>query len=371
MKTAAATPPARALPGSGTARRHVLVAIVLNKPGVLNRVASLMRARSFNIESLAVSHTDEADVSRMTITLYGDDVAVEQAAKQLYRLIDVLKVQDVTNDATVEHELALVKVRASGTKRTEVIAIAEMYKAGVLEELDYSKLKNGANIIPALRRTYSIPHIYSGKIILYNPNRVNPAPTSYADLWDPKYKGRVGFADGLYVQIIEAAALINGGSVTNLEPGKAKLAELKKLDPKVYPSNEALAAALKSEEVWFTIMWRARGVQWRNSGIPIGMAVPKEGATPIVFEAAIPKNAPNKDCAYAYLDAMLDPQGQVGFAAKMGYVPTVTNAKLDAKLEADLSFSADEQKKFVIPDLEYVAKNNAQLLDWWNREFKG
>jgi putative spermidine/putrescine transport system substrate-binding protein len=99
--------------------------------------------------------------------------------------------------------------------------------------------------------------------------------------------------------------------------------------------------------------------------------VPKEGATPIVFEAAIPKNAPNKDCAYAYLDAMLDPQGQVGFAAKMGYVPTVTNAKLDAKLEADLSFTADEQKKFVIPDLEYVAKNNAQLLDWWNREFKG
>ena len=138
MKTAAATPPARALPGSGTARRHVLVAIVLNKPGVLNRVASLMRARSFNIESLAVSHTDEADVSRMTITLYGDDVAVEQAAKQLYRLIDVLKVQDVTNDATVEHELALVKVRASGTKRTEVIAIAEMYKARIVDVAESS-----------------------------------------------------------------------------------------------------------------------------------------------------------------------------------------------------------------------------------------
>ena len=248
----------------------------------------------------------------------------------------------------------------------------ELYKQGVFEELDYSKLKNAANIIPALRRSYSIPHIYSGKVILYNPAKVTPAPTSYADLWNPKYKGRVGFADGLYAQIFESAAIINGGSPTNiLEPGKAKLAELKKLDPKVYPSNEALATALKSEEVWLTIMWRARGVQWKNAGIGIEMAVPKEGATPIIFEAAIPKNAPNKDCAYAYLDAMLEAQGQVGFAAKMGYVPTVTNAKLDEKLDKDLSFTAEEQKKFIIPDLETVAKNNAAMLDWWNQHFKG
>lgn len=119
-------PPSRPLPGSGEVHRHVLVAIVLNKPGVLNRVASLMRARSFNIESLAVSHTDEPEVSRMTITLKGDDVAVEQAAKQLYRLIDVLKVQDVTSDPTVDRELALVKVRASDRNRAEVVKIAEL-----------------------------------------------------------------------------------------------------------------------------------------------------------------------------------------------------------------------------------------------------
>lgn len=119
-------PPPRAIPGSGEVHRHVLVAIVLNKPGVLNRVASLMRARSFNIESLAVSHTDEPEVSRMTITLQGDDVAVEQAAKQLYRLIDVLKVQDVTSEPTVDRELALVKVRASDRNRAEVVKIAEL-----------------------------------------------------------------------------------------------------------------------------------------------------------------------------------------------------------------------------------------------------
>jgi acetolactate synthase-1/3 small subunit len=126
-------PPARAIPGTGERHRHVLVAIVNDRPGVLNRVASLMRARNFNIESLAVSHTDEPAISRMTITLDGDDVAVEQAAKQLYRLIDVLKVQDVTAEPTVEHELALVKVRATDRSRAEILKVVELSHGRIVD----------------------------------------------------------------------------------------------------------------------------------------------------------------------------------------------------------------------------------------------
>ena len=133
-----AAPPPRALPGGGEHRRHVLIAIVLDKPGVLNRVSSLMRARNFNIDSLAVSRTDKPDVSRMTITLHGDDVAVEQAAKQLYRLIDVLKVQDVTGDPTVQHELALVKIRATETNRAEVLRMVELSRGRVVDVADGS-----------------------------------------------------------------------------------------------------------------------------------------------------------------------------------------------------------------------------------------
>jgi acetolactate synthase-1/3 small subunit len=128
-----AAPPPRTVPGTGAQRRHVLVAIVNNRPGVLNRVASLMRARNFNIESLAVSHLDDPTISRMTITLRGDDVNVEQAAKQLYKLIDVLKVQDVTDEPTVQHELVLVKVRATDRNRGELISIVEMYKARIVD----------------------------------------------------------------------------------------------------------------------------------------------------------------------------------------------------------------------------------------------
>jgi acetolactate synthase I/III small subunit len=136
--TAHAVPPPRALPGGGELRRHTLIAIVLDKPGVLNRVSSLMRARNFNIDSLAVSRTDQPDVSRMTITLHGDDVAVEQAAKQLYRLIDVLKVQDVTSEATIGQELALVKIRATESNRGDVLKLVELSQGRVLDVADDS-----------------------------------------------------------------------------------------------------------------------------------------------------------------------------------------------------------------------------------------
>lgn len=126
-------PPARALPGGGEARLHRLVAIVADRPGVLNRVSSLMRARNFNIDSLAVSRTDRPGESRMTISLHGDDIAVEQAAKQLYRLIDVLKVQDVTAEPAVEHELALVKVKVGDANRAEVLKLVELTRGRVLD----------------------------------------------------------------------------------------------------------------------------------------------------------------------------------------------------------------------------------------------
>jgi acetolactate synthase I/III small subunit len=125
--------PARYVPGTGSVNRHVVVVFVNDRPGVLNRVSSLVRARNFNIESLVVGHTERAGISRMTVTLRGDDFAVEQMGKQLYRLVDVLKVQDMPDQHLVEHELALVKVRATNHNRAEVLRIIELYKGRVID----------------------------------------------------------------------------------------------------------------------------------------------------------------------------------------------------------------------------------------------
>jgi acetolactate synthase I/III small subunit len=168
-----APPPPRALPGGGETRRHVLIAVVLNKPGVLNRVASLMRARNFNIDSLAVSHTDSEDVSRMTITLHGDDVLVEQATKQLYRLIDVLKVQDVTSEPTIQQELALVKIRASDATRAEVLKLVELSRGRVVDLSDGSVIvevtgsEAEIDAFVALVRTYGIKELVrTGAVVM-------------------------------------------------------------------------------------------------------------------------------------------------------------------------------------------------------------
>ena len=170
---ARATPPPRALPGSGDVHRHVLVALVLDKPGVLNRVASLMRARNFNIDSLAVSRTDQPDVSRMTISLHGDDVAVEQAAKQLYRLIDVLKVQDVTSEPTIQHELALVKIRATDSTRAEILKVVELSKGRVVDLapeaviVEVTGSESDVDAFVGLVRTYGIKELVrTGAVVM-------------------------------------------------------------------------------------------------------------------------------------------------------------------------------------------------------------
>jgi putative spermidine/putrescine transport system substrate-binding protein len=199
---------------------------------------------------------------------------------------------------------------------------------------------------------------------------VKAPPTSYADLWDPKWKGRIGLADGLYPANTLAAALAGGGGVSNFDPAEKKLMEWRSLDVKVYPSNETLAAGLKSEEVWLTVMWLARGFMWKKAGIPLSHVVPKEGAASIVFEASVPRNARNKDGGFAYLNAMLDPKAQAAFADKMGYVPTVTDAVLPEDLAAQVQLSEADRAKLLKPDYKYQAERSQRTLDFWNKQFK-
>jgi acetolactate synthase-1/3 small subunit len=115
------------------ATKHTLVAIVQDKPGVLNRMASLFRRRGFNIESIAVGHSEVAHLSRVTIIINGSNAMVEQVRKQLDKLIDVVKVSDISGDNITMRELALVKVKASSATRSEIIEIADIFRANIVD----------------------------------------------------------------------------------------------------------------------------------------------------------------------------------------------------------------------------------------------
>ncbi|MEP7356274.1 MAG: acetolactate synthase small subunit [Anaerolineales bacterium] len=118
---------------TGTSQAHTFVAYVEDLPGVLNRVASLFRRRGFNIESLAVGHTDQEGVSRMTIVVLTDEFGARRLEANLYKLVNVLRVEDVSNEPTVVRDLALIKVSANGATRAEVMQLCEVFRARVVD----------------------------------------------------------------------------------------------------------------------------------------------------------------------------------------------------------------------------------------------
>ena len=113
--------------------KHTIAAMVENKPGVLAKISGLFSARAFNIMSLTVGETEIHDVSRMTIVVKGDDKTLEQVVKQLNKLPDVIKVIDFKNEEFIDRDLMLVKVTAPKSVRGEIIEIASIFRANILD----------------------------------------------------------------------------------------------------------------------------------------------------------------------------------------------------------------------------------------------
>ena len=120
--------------------QHIISVLVENKPRVLARVASLFARRGYNIESLAVGHTQDPDVSRITLVVRSDEDILEQITKQLYKLIEVIKVGDFTEISYVDRELSLIKVNAPSNLRGEIVQTAEIFRARIVDVSEKSLL---------------------------------------------------------------------------------------------------------------------------------------------------------------------------------------------------------------------------------------
>jgi len=114
-------------------KRHIISALVYNKPGVLARISTLFAARGYNIDSLAVGETDNPEISRMTIVVRGDEKILEQVEKQLNKLVDVIKVYEFSKTDHVERDLVLIKVNAASKNRAEIIEIADIFRAKIVD----------------------------------------------------------------------------------------------------------------------------------------------------------------------------------------------------------------------------------------------
>jgi len=342
--------------------------ITLRRRGLLGGTAAL----AFGAPYIARAQ----DNKRIVVGTWGGDYS-RLLAKNIETPLLVPKgwdvIKDEAGDPPRRAKVLAEKSLRRGTSDIQGVSAANMYEMneqGTIEQLDYSKIPNSKNLIPAMKYPYGVGHIYSGKVGLYNP-KLMAAPTGFADTLDPKHGNKLGIIDIQYQYTMLAASLASGGKVGDFEPGKERLIACKKAGARIYPSNEAFAQALKTEEIACGIMWKARAVQWQNAGINVQTIAPKEGVPMYVSGFVVPKNAPNKEGSYAYLNAMLDATAQEGFAADMGYNPTVTNAKVPDELRKRIGFTDEEQKRLVDLDYAYMAKNDSAFKEWWDKSFKG
>ena len=163
--------------------RHTIAVLVENQFGVLARISGLFSGRGFNIDSLSVGETEDSTVSRITIVVHGDDSVLEQIMKQLHKLVDVIKVSDLTQDEFIDRELALIKVEASSATRSEIIQIVDVFRGNILDVASSSltievtgseeKVQGMINLL----RDFRIKEVVrSGKIAISRENKIAPSP---------------------------------------------------------------------------------------------------------------------------------------------------------------------------------------------------
>jgi len=154
--------------------RHTIAVLVKDHPGVLARVASLFTRRGFNIESLAVGRTEETDISRMTIVVKGDERVLEQITKQLNKLIDVIRVKDISPHNSIERELALIKVKTNSLPaRSEIIQTVDIFRANIIDvnsqimTIETTGTEDKVNALIELLRPFGLKEVArTGKIAL-------------------------------------------------------------------------------------------------------------------------------------------------------------------------------------------------------------
>jgi putative spermidine/putrescine transport system substrate-binding protein len=343
----------------------------------------MMKRRQFIGAGLAVAGTGMigmraafAQQKQLVVTNWGgdwNDRTVKYVETPLLEEKGWKIVRDLNEQPQRKTKLLAERRLPRGTVDVAHFADSEAYSlnvSDVLDPIDYRKIPNAATMVPSLRQAHFMPWLYSAWEIVYNPDKVKEVPTSYLDLWNPKYAGRVGVMDANYASAMQVASVLASGKMDDFAGAQKMLAEWKKsVQPKVYPSHQQAAAAMKSEDIWIVANFRARGLQWANDGINVRTAYPKEGGITTVFGAVIPKRAMNKDGAHTYLNALIDPAAMRGLCAANFYTPPITAVSIPGEVGQKIAYTAEQQKTLRNWDHKFWADNQAKWLEWWKKEF--
>lgn len=225
---------------------------------------------------------------------------------------------------------------------------APLEEAGIFEKLDTSKIERWDDIMPSIRGEYCIPHIQSPISLIYNTDRVSDAPADWSDFFAADFlskSGTWGATWGPYVWY-GAAVMAAEGDPGEDWSGGYEIAENAASVLNDFGSTEQIGQALISGEIQAVPGPKARAAMWNEtSGGKIASVIPESGTFSFVSLTCVPANAPNKEAAYAYLNAELTDSAQIYFAEHMKYSPTVSTVELPAELADSVGISAEEAER--------------------------
>jgi putative spermidine/putrescine transport system substrate-binding protein len=319
----------------------------------------------------AVFHPATA-AERCVVGTWGGDYARllrENIDDPIVRPEGIEVVQDVADESPRFAKLVAQKMLPHGSMDIACLGAPNGFRAGqagLLEKLDAAKAPNLKTVSDFLRNDYLVPQIWSAQVIAYNPDTVKDPPQSFGDLLDLKWKGKIGVVATAGFWLMMAAALYASGNPDDFEKAKPLILKLNDNGLHLYPQTDNLAPAFKSGEIEVGMIWFARTVMWRNAAFPVAGRYPAEGSILYVSGMVVPKNAPDKDTAWKYVNALLEPPAQRGFAEHMGYRPTVDDAELTGKTADQLALPSP-RPKLLQPNYAYTTKVQAEMQEWWDK----
>jgi len=279
------------------------------------------------------------------------------------------------NSATI-----LAKLRAERNNPTMDLALigggleTVAAREGLFQKLNFNNIPNIKNIYDAAKSPvagYGPSVAFSGVKLAYNTRRVSPAPTSWEVLWDPKYKGKVGFPNpdnngGL--MLIFLFAKLNGGSVENADPAFRKIATLKVNNPIFWTSSPAAQDMFVQEALWVSAMFDGRVAALIQDGFPVAMVCPTEGCFVTHTYANVVTGSKNKDLAEAFINEYLSVEAQAIFAQAAGYGPVNKLTRLPRKIAELVIYGEDDIKKLISLPWDQINQFRDAWVDRWNRE---
>ncbi|MGH7264277.1 MAG: ABC transporter substrate-binding protein [Candidatus Rokuibacteriota bacterium] len=246
---------------------------------------------------------------------------------------------------------------------------------GVIDQVTEREIPSLAQLYKPAREfgNHGVPFMIASVVLSYNKERVQNPPASYLDLARPEYKGRVAMfnlENNGGILTLLALAEASGGGVNDIEPGFARLRELKPNLVSTPAANPALVQLFQQGEAWVAANWIGRVLSLQADGFPVESVVPKEGMYAVFTYVNLVKNSTKRAAALKYLEQQISAEAQVGMATKFFYAPTNVTVKLPADVAKKVVVYGDDIKLAKRADWAVIAKNRGAWIERWNREMK-